>query len=34
MLLDHVRNALDAALADISAYEHEQAIRSLKSPLS
>jgi hypothetical protein len=28
-----VRNALDAALADIAAYVHEQALRSLKAPL-
>jgi HPt (histidine-containing phosphotransfer) domain-containing protein len=31
--LDRVRNALDAALADIAAYVHEQALRSLKAPL-
>jgi len=31
--LDRVRNALDAALADIAAYAHEQALKSLKSPL-
>jgi hypothetical protein len=30
--LERVRNALDAALADIAAYNHEQALRSLKSP--
>ncbi len=32
LLLQHVRDALDAALADISAYEHEQVLRSLKTP--
>jgi HPt (histidine-containing phosphotransfer) domain-containing protein len=30
--LDRVRDALDLALADIAAYAHEQALRSLKSP--
>jgi len=30
--LDRVRDALDIALADIAAYAHEQALRSLKSP--
>ena len=30
--LDQVRNALEAALADIAAYAHEQALKSLKSP--
>ncbi len=30
--LEGVRDALDAALADISAYEHEQAIQSLRTP--
>ena len=30
--VDRVRNALDAALADIAAYTHEQALKSLKSP--
>jgi HPt (histidine-containing phosphotransfer) domain-containing protein len=30
VLLDHVRTALDEALADIAAYRHEQALRSLK----
>jgi HPt (histidine-containing phosphotransfer) domain-containing protein len=30
VLLDHVRTALDAALADIAAWRHEQALRSLK----
>jgi hypothetical protein len=29
--LDRVRNALDAALADIAAYAHEQALKSLRS---
>lgn len=30
--LERVRDALDAALADIAAYAHEQALKSLKSP--
>jgi HPt (histidine-containing phosphotransfer) domain-containing protein len=30
--LDRVRDALDLALADIAAYAHEQALRSLKTP--
>ena len=30
--LERVRDALDLALADIAAYAHEQALRSLKSP--
>jgi HPt (histidine-containing phosphotransfer) domain-containing protein len=30
--LAQVRDALDAALADIAAYVHEQALKSLKSP--
>jgi len=30
--LGDVRHALDVALADIAAYAHEQALRSLKSP--
>jgi HPt (histidine-containing phosphotransfer) domain-containing protein len=30
--LDRVRDAMDATLADIAAYAHEQALRSLKSP--
>ena len=30
VMLDHVRTSLDAALADIAAYRHEQALRSLK----
>ena len=32
VLLEGVRDALDAALSDISAYEHEQALRTLKTP--
>jgi hypothetical protein len=30
--LDSVRHALDLALADIAAYAHEQALKSLKTP--
>jgi HPt (histidine-containing phosphotransfer) domain-containing protein len=30
--LGQVRDALDGALADIAAYAHERALRSLKSP--
>ena len=30
--LERVRDALEAALADIAAYAHEQALKSLKSP--
>lgn len=30
--LDRVRDTLDLALADIAAYVHEQALRSLKTP--
>ena len=30
VLMDHVRDAVDAALSDIAAYEHEQALRSLR----
>lgn len=30
--LDGIRDALDAALADISAYEHELALQSLRTP--
>ncbi|WP_304172291.1 Hpt domain-containing protein [Phenylobacterium aquaticum] len=30
--LDAVRDALDAALADIAAYAHERALQSLKTP--
>ncbi len=29
-MLDQIRDALDAALTDIAAYTHEQALRSLK----
>ena len=32
VMLDHMRNALEAALADIAAYEHESMLRSLKTP--
>ena len=32
LLVDRVRNALDAVLADIAAYQHEQMLRSLKGP--
>jgi HPt (histidine-containing phosphotransfer) domain-containing protein len=32
-LLESVRDALDRALADIAAYAHEQALKSLKSPV-
>ena len=31
VLLDHIRDAVDAALSDIAAYEHEQALKSLRS---
>ncbi|HEX4198285.1 MAG TPA: Hpt domain-containing protein [Caulobacteraceae bacterium] len=31
-LLESVRTELDRALADIAAYAHEQALRSLRSP--
>ena len=31
-LLGPVRDALDAALSDIAAYAHEQALRSLRTP--
>ena len=31
-LLDKVRDAMDLVLADIAAYLHEQALRSLKTP--
>lgn len=31
-LVESVRTALELALADIAAYEHEQALRSLKGP--
>ena len=30
-MLERIRDALDAALADIAAYTHEQALQSLKS---
>ena len=30
VMLDHIRDALDGVLGDISAYAHEQALRSLK----
>jgi HPt (histidine-containing phosphotransfer) domain-containing protein len=30
--LERVRDTLDAVLADIAAYAHEQALKSLKSP--
>jgi len=30
--LDRVRDALDLALADIAAYAHEQALRSIRAP--
>ena len=30
--LERVRDALEAALADIAAYTHEQALKSLKTP--
>ena len=32
VMLEHICDALDAALADIAAYDHERMIRSLKSP--
>jgi len=32
--LDAVRDALDAALADIAAYAHERALQSLRGPRS
>jgi HPt (histidine-containing phosphotransfer) domain-containing protein len=32
--LDGVRDALDAALADIAAYVHERALQSLRAPRS
>lgn len=31
-LLDKVRDALDLALADIAAYQHEAALKGLKTP--
>src|SRR5262245_60155904 len=30
VLVEHVRTAMDAALADIAAYSHEQALKSLR----
>ena len=30
VMLNHVRNAVDAALADIAAYRHEKALQSLR----
>jgi hypothetical protein len=30
VMLNHVRDALDLALADIAAYQHEKALQSLK----
>jgi HPt (histidine-containing phosphotransfer) domain-containing protein len=32
--LDGVRDAIDRALADVAAYEHERALQSLKAPSS
>jgi hypothetical protein len=32
LLAQSIRDALEAALSDIAAYTHEQALRSLKSP--
>ncbi len=34
VMLEHIRDALNAALADIAAYTHERALNSLKSPRS
>lgn len=31
VMLDRIRDALDAALQDIAAYQHEMALRSLKA---
>ena len=31
-LLDAIRDAMDAALADIAAYQHERALQSLRAP--
>lgn len=31
-LLDAIRDTMDAALADIAAYQHEQALQSLRTP--
>jgi len=30
VLLNHIRDAVDAALSDVAAYEHEQALKSLR----
>ena len=32
--LDLVKDALDAALADVAAYAHERALQSLRTPRS
>ena len=32
VMLEHIRDAVNAALADIAAYEHERALKSLKTP--
>ena len=32
VLLDHIRDAVDRALADIAAYAHERMLQSLKRP--
>lgn len=32
VLVERIRDALDLALADIAAYAHEQALKSLKTP--
>lgn len=32
VLVERIRDALDLALADIAAYVHEQALKSLKTP--
>jgi len=32
VILERLRNALEAVLADISAYTHERALQSLKTP--
>jgi HPt (histidine-containing phosphotransfer) domain-containing protein len=32
VLLERIRDALDLVLADIAAYAHEQALKSLKTP--
>ncbi|MBX7250001.1 MAG: Hpt domain-containing protein [Caulobacteraceae bacterium] len=33
-VLERVKSALDAALSDVAAYQHEQMLRSLRTPLS